>query len=134
MVSVVTDPIADMLTRIRNANQVRHANVTMPGSKMKEGVARILMQEGFIDSFDVKDDGPGTALTISLKYGPKREQVIKGIKRISSPGRRVYSKASELPRAQGGLGVVVVSTSQGLLPDREARRRKLGGELVCEVW
>lgn len=134
VVSVVTDPIADMLTRIRNANEVRHASVTMPGSKMKEGVARILMQEGFIDGFDVKEDGPGTSLTLTLKYGPRREQVIRGLKRLSSPGRRVYAKAVELPRAQGGLGVVVVSTSQGLLPDREARRRKLGGELVCEVW
>lgn len=106
----------------------------MPSSKLKEGIAQILTSEGYIDGFEVAQRGPGKELTVTLRYGAKRERVISGIKRVSRPGRRVYAKATDLPRAQGGLGVIVVSTSQGLLPDREARRRKLGGEIICEVW
>ena len=129
-----TDPIADMLTRIRNGNQAVQPTVTMPSSKLKVEVAKILAAEGFIEGFGVKEKGPGRELTVTMKYAPGRTRVIKGIRRVSSPGRRVYRGASELPRSQGGLGVMVVSTSQGLLPDREARRRRLGGEIICEVW
>ncbi len=131
---MMTDPVADMLTRVRNAVMVAHPMVSIPSSKMKEAIAGILASEGFVDSFDVQPKGPGRELTIRLKYGPARETVINGIRRVSKPGHRVYRGSSELPRAQGGLGVVIVSTSQGLLTDREARRRSLGGEIVCEVW
>ncbi len=131
---MMTDPIADMLTRIRNANMVLKENAAMPSSKLKEGIAQILTAEGYIDGYEVAQKGPGKELTVTLRYGVNRERVISGIKRVSTPGRRVYAKATDLPRAQGGLGIVVVSTSQGLLPDREARRRKLGGEIICEVW
>ncbi len=129
-----TDPIADMLTRIRNGNQAVKQSVSMPSSKLKVEIAKILAAEGFIEGFDVAKKGPGQQLTVSMKYAPGRARVIQGIRRVSSPGHRVYRGASELPRSQGGLGVMVVSTSQGLLPDREARRRRLGGEIVCEVW
>lgn len=131
---MITDPIADMLTRIRNAIAVGHERVVMPSSKMKVGIARILVDEGFIDNFDVKANGAGSELELVLRYGSRRQPAIEGIKRISKPGHRVYRGASDLPRVQGGIGVAVVSTSQGLLPDREARRRRLGGEVVCEVW
>ncbi|HSR44306.1 MAG TPA: 30S ribosomal protein S8 [Acidimicrobiia bacterium] len=131
---MMTDPIADMLTRIRNAVQAGHVTVTMPSSKVKEAVAGILAAEGFIEGFDVEPKGPAREMTIQLKYGPRREKIISGLRRVSKPGRRVYRKAGELPRSNGGLGVVLVSTSQGILPDREARRRQLGGEIVCEVW
>ncbi len=131
---MTTDPISDMLTRLRNANAVMHRSTTMPASKMKEGIAKILVSEGYIDAYDVADEGAKRDLTITMKYGPDRVRAISGLRRVSRPGRRVYRKSNELPRAQGGLGVVIVSTSQGLLPDREARRRKLGGEIVCEVW
>lgn len=131
-----TDPIADMLTRIRNANQALHKTVTMPSSKLKEEVAKVLAAEGYVDGYDVAPAGPGNQITIRLKYVGKggRDRVLQGVRRISSPGRRVYKGADDLPRSQGGLGTVVVSTSQGLLPDREARKRRLGGELMCEVW
>lgn len=131
---MLTDPIADMLTRIRNANTAGLRNVTMPGSKLKAEVARLLFEEGFIESSDVEYEGPRAMLTLNLKYGTDRERVIKGLRRVSKPGRRVYRGADELPRVQGGLGVAIVSTSQGLLVDREARRRRLGGEVLCEVW
>ena len=130
---MVTDPIADMLTRIRNAIAVGHERVSMPSSKMKVGIAQILKDEGFIDRFEV-NEAQHKELELVLRYGPRRQSAIEGIKRISKPGHRVYRGAGELPRVQGGLGVAVVSTSQGLLPDREARRRRLGGEVVCEVW
>lgn len=131
---MMTDPVADMLTRVRNAEQAGHPEVAMPSSKMKEAIAGVLAAEGFIEGYDVQPHGAGKELTVRLKYGPERAKVLQGIKRISKPGRRVYCKAADLPRSRGGLGVVVVSTSQGLLPDREARRRRLGGELICEVW
>jgi small subunit ribosomal protein S8 len=131
---MVNDPIADMLTRIRNAVAVGHERVSMPSSKMKVGIARILVDEGFIDRFDVKENGTMNELELVLRYGNRRQPAIGGIKRISKPGHRIYRGAGELPRVQGGLGVAVVSTSQGLLADREARRRRLGGEIVCEVW
>ena len=129
-----TDPIADMLTRIRNGNQAVKKTVAMPSSKVKAEVAKILASEGFIEGFEVKPKGPAHELTVKMKYAPGRTRVIQGIRRVSSPGHRVYRGASDLPRSQGGLGVIVVSTSQGLLPDREARRRSLGGEIICEVW
>ena len=131
---MTTDPISDMLTRIRNASAVHHDTLTMPSSKAKESNAKILVSEGYIEGFDVTANGHARNLKITLRYGDRRERAIKGLRRVSSPGRRVFRKSDELPRAQGGLGVVIVSTSQGLLPDREARRRKLGGEIICEVW
>ena len=131
---MVTDPIADMLTRIRNAVAVGHELVAMPSSKMKVEIAKILKDEGFIDRFEVKGDDHRQELELVLRYSARRRPAIEGIKRISKPGHRVYRGAGELPRIQGGLGIALVSTSQGLLADREARRRSLGGEVVCEVW
>ena len=131
---MVTDPIADMLTRIRNAVAVGHERVVMPASKLKVNIAQILVDEGFIDRYEVKSEGHRSELELVLRYDERRRPVIEGLKRVSRPGHRVYRGAKELPRVQGGLGVAVVSTSQGLLPDREARRRRLGGEVVCEVW
>lgn len=131
---MVTDPIADMLTRIRNAVAVGHARVSMPSSKLKEALARILTSEGFIDRYEVKPESAGQELTLVLRYGDRRAPAIQGVRRVSKPGHRVYRAADEIGRVQGGLGVAIVSTSQGLLPDREARRRHLGGEVVCEVW
>ncbi len=134
MVTVVTDPIADMLTRIRNAVAVGHERVTMPASKQKVNIAQILVDEGFIDRYEVSQNGHRSDLELVLRYAERRRPVIMGLKRVSRPGHRVYAGAKELPRVQGGLGVAVVSTSQGLMPDREARKRRLGGEIVCEVW
>ena len=134
MVTVVTDPIADMLTRIRNAVAVGHERVAMPSSKLKVNIAQILVDEGFIDRYEVAENGHRSELELVLRYGERRRPVIEGLKRVSRPGHRVYKGARELPRVQGGLGVAVVSTSQGLMPDREARKRRLGGEIVCEVW
>lgn len=134
MVSVVTDPIADMLTRIRNAVAVGHERVAMPASKLKVNIARILADEGFIDRYEVSGNGHRSELELVLRYAERRRPVIEGLKRVSRPGHRVYAGAKDLPRVQGGLGVAVVSTSQGLMPDREARKRRLGGEVLCEVW
>ena len=133
---MMTDPIADMLTRIRNANLALHPTVSMPSSRLKEMVARLLASEGYVEGYDVAPAARGTELTIRLKYSGKgnRNRVLQGIRRVSRPGRRVYKGADALPRSQGGLGTLIVSTSQGLLSDREARRRRLGGEVMCEVW
>jgi small subunit ribosomal protein S8 len=131
---MLTDPVADMLTRIRNANLAQKAKVAMPASKLREEIARILLSEGYIEGFEVGGDGAKRTIEITLRYRKNRERVIVGLRRVSTPGRRVYSGADELPRVRGGLGVAVISTSQGLLPDREARRRRLGGEILCEVW
>jgi small subunit ribosomal protein S8 len=131
---MLTDPVADMLTRLRNANQAMHESVKMPSSRFREEVARILASEGYISGYDVRVQGIRRQLELKLKYSADRSRVIHGLRRISTPGRRVYVGAGELPRTMGGIGVVVVSTSQGLMPDREARRRHLGGEIVCEVW
>jgi len=132
----MTDPIADMLTRIRNGNVAMHDTVRMPSSKLKEALAGILAREGYIDGFDVVDDPsrPGRTLEIKMKYSPERVRTISGIRRISKPGLRVYTKADRLPRVLGGLGVAVLSTSQGLMTDREARERRMGGEVLCYVW
>jgi small subunit ribosomal protein S8 len=134
MVTVATDPIADMLTRIRNAVSVGHERVAMPASKLKVNIAQILVDEGFIDRYEVSGNGHRNELELVLRYADRRRPVILGLKRVSRPGHRVYRRATELPRVQGGLGVAVVSTSQGLMPDREARKRRLGGEIICEVW
>ncbi len=133
----MTDPIADMLTRVRNGNQAYHDSVSMPYSKLKEGVAAILKQEGYITSYDVTDPAEGEVgktLTLTLKYGQNRERSLAGIKRVSKPGLRVYAKSDELPRVLGGLGVAIISTSQGLLTDRQARKRSVGGEVLAFVW
>ena len=131
---MVTDPIADMLTRIRNSVAVGHEKVEMPLSKQREGIARILQSEGFIDRYETGGEGVQLNLTLVLRYGPKRAPAIAGLRRISRPGHRVYRQSSEIKRVQGGLGVAVISTSQGLMADRDARRRSLGGEILCEVW
>jgi small subunit ribosomal protein S8 len=132
----VSDPIADMLTRLRNANTAMHDKVLMPSSKLKEALAKILVQEGYIAGFNVSDNtaGPGKTLEIELKYSTERARTISGIKRVSKPGLRVYSAADSLPRVLGGLGVAVLSTSQGLMTDKEARKRHVGGEVLCFVW
>ena len=132
----MTDPIADMLTRIRNANVAMHDEVSMPSSKLKVALAEVLQSEGYIQSFEAKDNsnGPGSTLTISMKYSPERQRVISGLKRVSKPGLRVYSKNDQIPRVLGGLGVAVLSTSNGLMTDRAARRAKVGGEVLCHVW
>lgn len=132
----MTDPIADMLTRLRNANTAQFDTVKMPGSKMKEALAAILEREGFIGGYRVKRDParPGTSLEIDLKYSEDRDRTIGGIKRVSTPGLRIYAKADAMPRVLGGMGVAVLSTSKGLMTDREARKRHLGGEVLCYVW
>ena len=132
----MTDPIADMLTRVRNANIAKHDDVAMPSSKMKEALAQVLKDEGYIADFKTEErsDRPGRILAIDMKYSPERERTISGIKRVSTPGLRVYKKSTEIPRVLGGLGVAVVSTSHGLMSDREARRRHVGGEVLCYVW
>ena len=132
----MTDPIADMLTRIRNANTAMHDTVRMPGSKVKESLAKILLREGYLSSYKVFDNEgkPGSTLEIEMKYSPERARTISGLQRVSKPGLRVYRQADQLPRVLGGLGVAVLSTSQGLLTDREARQRRVGGEIVCFVW
>jgi small subunit ribosomal protein S8 len=132
----MTDPIADMLTRIRNANVAMHDTVRMPSSKLKEALAKLLEREGYITGFTVSDDQgrPGRVLEVNMKYTPERERTISGIRRVSKPGLRVYTKADTLPRVLGGLGVAVLSTSQGLMTDREARQRRVGGEVLCYVW
>ena len=129
-----TDPIADMLTRIRNANLALKEQVKMPSSKIKEEIAKVLAAEGYVDGFEVGPADPGKELTVSLRYTEDRQRVLQGLKRISKPGRRRYTRFADVPRVQGGLGVTIVSTSQGLMVDRECRRRKLGGEIICEVW
>jgi small subunit ribosomal protein S8 len=132
----MTDPIADMLTRIRNANVAMHDTVRMPSSKLKESLAGILQREGYIVGFNVQDDParPGRVLEVEMKYTADRDRTISGIRRVSKPGLRVYTKADKLPRVLGGLGVAVLSTSQGLMTDREARQRRVGGEILCYVW
>ncbi len=132
----MTDPVADMLTRIRNANIAMHDLTEMPSSKLKEALAGILLREGYIEGFEVADDPtrPGNKLTITMKYTPERKRTISGIKRVSKPGLRVYMAANRVPRVLGGMGISVLSTNQGLLTDREARKRRVGGEVLCQVW
>lgn len=131
---VMTDPIADMLTRIRNANSVYHDKVEFPASKIKQAIAQILKDEGFIKDFEFVADDKQGVLRVNLKYGANREKVITGIKRISKPGLRVYAKKDQLPRVLGGLGIAVISTSQGVMSDKVARKSGLGGEVIAYVW
>ncbi|WP_354594909.1 30S ribosomal protein S8 [Frigoribacterium sp. PvP054] len=130
----MTDPVADLLTRLRNANSAFHETVSLPSSKLKSHIAEILEREGFIESWKVEDARVGQTLTIDLKYGPARERSIKGIKRVSKPGLRVYAKSTEIPQVLGGLGVAILSTSSGLLTDREAQKKGVGGEVLAYVW
>lgn len=131
---VMSDPIADMLTRIRNANLVRHETVELPASKIKRDIAEILKREGFIRDAEYIEDNKQGIIRLFLKYGPNQERVITGLKRISKPGLRVYTKSQEVPRVLGGLGIAIISTSKGVMTDKEARQSKSGGEVLCYVW
>ena len=131
---VMTDPIADMLTRIRNANQKKHESVLIPGSKIKLEILNVIAKEGYIGAIEFVEDGKQGTIKVALKYTDKKERVIKGITRISKPGLRVYAKASEMPKVLNGLGVAVVSTSAGVMTDREARQQHLGGEVIAYIW
>jgi small subunit ribosomal protein S8 len=130
----MTDPIADMLTRIRNAINRRHASVDIPHSKMKESIARILQDEGFIQRYELVPDGRFQVIRVHLKYAEGRRPVLTHLKRLSTPGRRLYAGAAQIPRALGGMGIVIVSTPRGVLTGTRARRENVGGELICEVW
>ena len=130
----MTDPVADMLTRVRNASLAHHEATSMPSSRIKVNLAKVLEQEGYIQGYSVEQTEPQPTLTIRLKYGPNRERVITGLRRISKPGLRVYVKRTEIPRVLGGLGVAILSTNDGLVTDRAARSRGLGGEIVAYVW
>ncbi|EGL82001.1 ribosomal protein S8 [Caldalkalibacillus thermarum TA2.A1] len=130
----MTDPIADMLTRIRNANAVRHEYIEVPASNLKKQIAEILKREGFIRDAEYIEDNKQGIIRIYLKYGPNNERVITGLKRISKPGLRVYVKSHELPRVLGGLGIAIISTSKGVMTDKEARRQNVGGEVIAYVW
>lgn len=131
---VMTDPIADMLTRIRNANMVGHEKVEIPGSNMKRAIAEILKNEGFIRDAEFIPDNKQGVIRVFLKFGPNSERVITGLKRISKPGLRVYAKSNEIPRVLGGLGIAILSTSTGIMTDKEARGKQVGGEVLCYVW
>ena len=132
---MTSDPIADMLTRIRNANTAKHDTVDVPASKMKIAIAGILLDEGYIAKYDIIEDGNFKTIRITLKYGAdKNEKVISGLKRISKPGLRVYANSEELPRVLGGLGTAIISTNQGVITDKEARKLRIGGEVLCFVW
>ena len=131
---MVTDPIADMLTRIRNANQMRYKEVEVPASKIKLEIARILKEEGFVEDFKVKKNNIQNIIVLNLKYGQNKERVITGLKRISKPGLRVYAKTEELPKVLNGLGIAIVSTSKGIMTDKQARKESLGGEVLAYIW
>jgi small subunit ribosomal protein S8 len=130
----MTDPVADMLTRLRNANSAHHDDVSLPGSRLKERIAQILKREGYIADWKVEDARVGTTLTMTLKYGPNRECSLEGLKRVSKPGLRVYARSNEIPSVLGGLGIAILSTSSGLLTDREAEQKGVGGEVLAYVW
>lgn len=131
---LINDPIADLLTRIRNAQVARHDSITLPASNMKKAIAKILLDEGYIKSFDVIDDGVQGQIKITLKTTPDRQYVITGLRRISKPGLRVYAKAEQIPKVLGGLGIAIISTSKGVMTDKEARKNAVGGEVLCYVW
>ncbi len=130
----MTDPIADMLTRIRNANTVGHETVAVPASKIKISIAQILKDEGYIKEFEVIEDNKQGMINIALKYGANKERVISGLKKISKPGLKVYAKKDEVPKVLGGLGIAIISTSKGVISDKEARKQGVGGEVICYVW
>ena len=131
---VVTDPIADMLTRIRNANSMRYSEVSVPASNLKVSLAKILKDEGFIEDYKLVDDNVQGTIELTLKYGQNKERVITGLKRISKPGLRVYAKKDEIPKVLNGLGIAIISTSHGVMTDKNARKEKLGGEVLCYIW
>ena len=130
----MTDPIADMLTRIRNANTVGHETVEIPASKMKKAIAEILKEEGYITDFDVIEDDKQGMIKVTMKYGANKERVISGIKKISKPGLKVYAKANDVPKVLGGLGIAIISTSKGIVSDKEARKLGVGGEVIAYIW
>ena len=130
----ITDPIADMLTRIRNANTVGHETVDIPASKMKKAIAEILTEEGYINGFDLINEDAQGMIRVDMKYGAGKEKVITGMKKISKPGLKVYAKAGEIPKVLGGLGIAIISTSKGVISDKEARKLNVGGEVICYVW
>ena len=130
----MTDPVADMLTRIRNANTAGHAEVDVPASKIKKNIAEILLKEGYIKGYEVVETQPQDVIKIEMKYGAGKQRVISGIKRISKPGLKVYAKKDEVPKVLGGLGIAIISTSSGLITDKQARELGVGGEVVCYVW
>ncbi len=130
----ITDPIADMLTRIRNANSARHETVDIPASNMKKAIAEILNEEGYIKSYQIIEDGKQGVIRIALKYGPAKERVISGLKRVSKPGLRFYAAADELPRVLKGLGIAIISTSKGVMTDKAARKENIGGEVLAFIW
>ena len=130
----MTDPIADMLTRIRNANQANHAEVEIPSSRMKVSIARLMLEQGYIEGYESRSGEHGELLVVRLKYGKNRERVISGIKRVSKPGRRIYARKDTLPKVLGGLGTAIISTSRGLVTSAEAKRLGLGGEVICFIW
>ncbi|HSN65502.1 MAG TPA: 30S ribosomal protein S8 [Fusibacter sp.] len=130
----MTDPIADLLTRVRNANMVKHTSVDVPASNVKNKMVEILLEEGYIKGFDIIEDGKQGLIRIELKYGENKERVITGLKRISKPGLRVYAKKTEIPKVLGGLGLAIISTSNGIITDKEARKLGVGGEVICYVW
>lgn len=130
----ITDPIADMLTRIRNANSAKHETVDIPASKMKKAIAEILSEEGYIKNYQVIEDNKQGVIRIALKYGPSKEKVISGLKRVSKPGLRIYAGAEELPRVLKGLGIAIISTSKGVMTDKKARKENIGGEVLAFVW
>lgn len=131
---VVSDPIADLLTRIRNANTVNHDRIEVPGSKMKKAIVQILKDEGFVRDYEWIDNGHQGVIRVYLKYGPNKSKVISGLRRISRPGLRIYAKKDQVPKVLGGLGVAILSTSQGLMTDKKARQTGLGGEVLCYIW
>ena len=130
----MTDPVADMLTRIRNANTAGHATVEIPASKIKKNIAEILVKEGYIKGYEIIEQDPQDIIKVKMKYGADKTRVISGIKRISKPGLKVYAKAAEVPKVLGGLGIAIISTSNGLITDKEARKLGVGGEVICYVW
>ena len=130
----ITDPIADLLTRIRNANSSKHDSVDVPASNMKKAIVEILNDEGYIKSYQIIEDGKQGVIRITLKYGPKNERVISGLKRVSKPGLRIYSNAEDMPKVMKGLGIAIISTSKGVMTDREARKQHIGGEVLAYIW
>ena len=130
----ITDPIADMLTRIRNALTAKHEDVLVPASTVKKAIAEILLDEGYIKSYDIREDGVAKYIHIDLKYGPNKQRVITGLKRISKPGLRIYARKDQLPKVLNGLGISIISTSRGIMTDREARKQGVGGEVLAYIW
>ena len=130
----ITDVVADMLTRIRNANSAKHESVEIPASNLKKAIAQILLDEGFIKAFDIIDDGKQGTIKVTLKYGENKQRIIQGLRRVSKPGLRIYAASQDLPRVKNGLGVAIISTSKGIMTDKEARKQNIGGEVLAFVW